>query len=98
MSLIVINESNTIESNALVNGPHTCHSPWFVDTLGQVYVRAMDDRNGEMRIVCVGDYCSPFIADIETERVLDKKPLAPGTMLEIVQISSRLNSIPKGEE
>lgn len=61
---------------------------WFLDKYGQVFVIVLDDRTSENRVICLGDYCKPFIPNISADNIEVKKLLRVGTLLKISQINS----------
>lgn len=80
MSLIVVNEPREQQfEHASDLGIGT----WFVDKYGQIYLLALDDRTNERRVVCVGDFCKPFIPNITLAHIQVGHVLAAGTILQI---------------
>lgn len=57
---------------------------WFTDETKQVYVIAMDDYEGEKRIVCLGNHQRPFISSGKPEEFKNLDVLPLGTGLKIV--------------
>ena len=56
---------------------------WYADEDGQVYVLAMDDKNGERRVVCLGNYNQPFIMEGEMQDFEVNRILVKGTVFEL---------------
>ena len=79
MSLIVIKEPHTPPKDA------SClnSGAWFIDHYGQIFITALDDRLNEYRVICVGDFCKPFIPNIELSHIEVSRILLPGTTLQI---------------
>lgn len=57
---------------------------WFTDETGQVYVTAMDDYEGEKRVVCLGNQQRPFICSAKPEEFKKLSLLPLGTKMKIV--------------
>lgn len=57
---------------------------WFTDETSQVYVTAIDDRNGTKRVICLGGDQLPFISDASPEQFTNVAILPLGTSLSIV--------------
>jgi hypothetical protein len=56
---------------------------WFADEDNQVFVIVLDDRTHEKRILCIGHFYKPFIANVPPKSFSVKKILNPGTLLQI---------------
>ena len=87
MSLILISEPQSLlptEASQLSQGT------WFIDKYGQIHVLVLDDRTTEKRVVCVGDYCPPFIPNIPPSFIEVDHILPLGTMLEITSTAPLL--------
>jgi len=61
---------------------------WFIDTAGQIYVIALDDRTDEKRVLCAGNFYKPFIVNVPLAEFEILKILEVGTVLEISETSN----------
>ena len=85
MSVALIDEPR-FGSNLKV---HSLNSgSWFIDHFGQIFLVALGDRSNEKRVICVGDYCKPFIANVSLSHLEIDRVLMPGTTLKIVQTNN----------
>ena len=83
MSLILIREP---EQTSPQNAKQLSQGTWFIDHYGQIYVIVHDDQSGQKRIVCLGDYCHPFIPNISSQHIEVDHILPKGTLLQITSI------------
>jgi hypothetical protein len=80
MSVIVRHEPQIITTKRL---DHYRPGTWFIDHYGQIFLLALDDRSDEVRLICAGDFCTPFIANVGVHEVDINRILLPGTTLQI---------------
>lgn len=80
MSLVLVSEP---QENLPIEAGELSQGTWFIDQYDQIYVIASDDESGEKRIICVGDFCEPFIPNVTAQHLNVKRILPTGSMLEI---------------